>query len=359
METDPKTDPKTDPNVVIVILNWNGWQDTIQCLKSLYKINYSNYTVMVLDNNSEDESLEKIKDYAGRMGRFQDPDVKSSSSKSNFLNEHIKFDVFNYNGEFHSNKLNPAEIENFHLNHMQNNLILIENDKNYGFAQGNNIGMEFALKYLSSDYILLLNNDTVVDENFLTELVNEAEKNDQFGFLGPKTYFYQDKNKIQAAGGANIDFIHGESVRVGYDLEDDGRVFCDNQEIDYIMGSCILVRKKVIEKIGFLDATYFTYWEDADWCFRGRESGYKSFYVAKSKIWHKEGTSSPSYSRIYYHSRNRLYFMRKHASKSQYYRFLLYYVPFIVIERLFYFIKVRDLRMYSSMFWGMIDGFRL
>jgi GT2 family glycosyltransferase len=337
-----------DPKVAIIILNWNGWQDTLECLESLYKINYFNYKVLVVDNGSKDESLDKIQDYTAQSTGLE---------------------IINYgNGEF-TQKLNSpgtgiSNKDSFNGNLQKNDLILIENDKNYGFAQGNNIGIEFVLKNLKADYILLLNNDTVVDENFLRELVKKAEEDDKIGFLGSKTYFYHDPNVIQAAGGSNIDFKHGESLRIGYGQEDkDPTINPDSlinhdHEVDYIMGSCILVRKKVIEEIGLLDTVYFTYWEDADWCIRGRESGYKSMYVHQSKIWHKEGTSSPSTSRIYYHSRNRLYFMKKNA-KDQYYSFLLYYIPFIFIERLIHYIKVNDLKTYSFMLRGMLDGFRL
>jgi GT2 family glycosyltransferase len=348
---------KKVPKVIIIILNWNGWKDTIECLESLYQINYPNYDVVILDNDSHDGSLEKIKDYIGNHKSSLEVIHENQPLNLQKINDN---EDFKYMTEIHDYYLRPSysklksEEKNVNMR-----LILIENKKNYGFAQGNNIGIDFGLKHLSPDYVLLLNNDTVVGENFLTELVKVAEKDDEIGFLGPKTYFYHEKNKIQAAGGGIVDFKHGDSVRICHNVIDDGHVANENKKLDYIMGSCILVRKSVIEKIGLLDTVYFTYWEDVDWCFRGLENGYKSVYVYKSEIWHKEGTSSPSYSRIYYHTRNRLYFMKQHASKSQYSRFLLYYVMFIIFERLFHFIKVRDLKTYNSMFRGMIDGFRL
>lgn len=326
-----------DPNVVIIILNWNGWQDTIECLESLHKINYSNYDVLVIDNDSKDDSVERIKDYAS----------------SNYELESFKY----INDEYI--EIVPVKTGIWDENHQLHRFILMENDKNYGFAQGNNIGIEFVLKQIKTDYILLLNNDTVVDEYFLLELVKKAQVNNEIGFLGPKTYFYNQPNIIQAAGGADIDFQHGESIRVGYGLDDNSPQVNEDREVDYIMGSCILVQKNVIEEIGTLDTNYFTYWEDADWCIRGSVRGYKSMYVHKSKIWHKEGTSSPSTSRIYYHSRNRLYFMKKNSSKGQYSRFLLYYLLFIIVERLFHYIKVNDFKTYSCMLRGMLDGFRL
>ncbi|MCE5214153.1 MAG: glycosyltransferase, partial [Methanobacterium sp.] len=102
------------PKVTIVIVNWNGWEDTIECLKSLYHVNYTNFNIIIVDNHSQDDSVKKIKDY----------------------------------------------IEN-------KKLILIVNDENYGFAEGNNIGIRYAQKNFNPDYILLLNNDTIVDKEFL------------------------------------------------------------------------------------------------------------------------------------------------------------------------------------------------
>lgn len=127
-------------DVAIIILNWNGWKDTIECLKSLNNLNYKNYEVIVVDNGSTDNSVEKIKEYIENKPKFK----------------------------------------------------LIANEKNLGFAGGNNIGIRYALNN-EFEYILLLNNDTVVDENFLKPMVELLESSDDIGFVGPKTYFYDKK----------------------------------------------------------------------------------------------------------------------------------------------------------------------
>jgi len=134
------------PHVSIIILNWNGKEDTIKCLQSLRKTRYSNYEIVVVDNGSTGD------------------DVK------------VLGEIF---GDY---------------------IHIIKNDRNYEFAEGNNIGMRYALKK-DTDYILLLNNDTVVDPEFLTELVTMAESDPRFGILGSKIYFYDNPNKIWFAGG--------------------------------------------------------------------------------------------------------------------------------------------------------------
>jgi GT2 family glycosyltransferase len=166
------------PRVAIIILNWNGWEDTLECLESVYQINYPEYDVIVVDNNSEDISIKKIEDYCAGY-------IKVDSNFFNYQNKNpIK--IFEYSSnELQSSKLPEMDV----INSVKPNekLILIKNHKNYGFAKGNNIGISYALKSLDADYVLLLNNDTVVDKDFLTELVDAAKTNDNVGFVGPKS----------------------------------------------------------------------------------------------------------------------------------------------------------------------------
>ncbi len=152
--------------VSIIILNWNGWEDTIECLESLYQINYPNYDVIVVDNGSQNESVEMIKNYAS--GELS---VESDFFEYKKFNKPIK--IFEYSAK----ELESLQIinENYYNLDSNNKLILIKNEVNSGFSEGNNIGINFSLQFLNSNYILLLNNDTVVDKNFLNELVKFAD----------------------------------------------------------------------------------------------------------------------------------------------------------------------------------------
>jgi hypothetical protein len=247
---------------------------------------------------------------------------------------------------------------NYSSPEVRNRLTLIKNHQNHGFADGNNIGMSYALENFNPQYILLLNNDTVVDEKFISEMVSLAETEKDIGFVGSKTCFYDDKNVLQAAGGGYIDLLKGESHEVGFKELDNGQ-HDKIYELDYVGGSCLLVKKIVLEDIGLLDSRFFMYWEDVDWCFTGREHGYKSVYAFKSRIWHKYGTSSENYLKTYYHNRNRLYFTRKHADKKVYQKFLKHFLRDVALESGYQLVYQRNWAMFKALISGTIQGFKL
>jgi len=173
------------PIVSIIILNWNGWEDTLECLESLYQINYSNYEIMVIDNGSEDNSIEKIRKYCEGSLKVKSPFFEYSN-----VNKSLK--LFEYD----ENDFIDLEIVKEYKNlRAPDKLILLKNRKNYGYAEGNNIGIEFTLKNIKSDYVLILNNDTVVEQNFLNEMIEIAESNEKVGCVGSKVYYYNYKGR--------------------------------------------------------------------------------------------------------------------------------------------------------------------
>lgn len=141
-----------------------------------------------------------------------------------------------------------------------------------------------------ADYILLLNNDTIVDSGFLEHLVNAAVLTPDTGMVGPKIYYYSDPNKLWYAGG-KIEWWKGWISHVGVREEDAGQ-YDRGGETDYITGCCVLIKREVIEKIGMLDESYFIYGEDADWSVRCTRAGYTLLFVPAAKIWHKLSVSS-------------------------------------------------------------------
>ncbi len=339
-----------NPRVSIIILNWNGWRDTIECLESLYQITYPDYDVIVVDNGSVDESIEKIKEYC-------EGKIEVNSRFFEYSDKNKPIIIIEYpREEAESCGSNEKEIADLPSNRK---LILIKNEKNYGFAEGNNIAMRYALTSFNPDYILLLNNDTVVDKGFLTELVKIAD-NDEIGFTGPKTYYYNFNGRrdiINFAGG-KLNMWKGKSHHIGGTEIDIGQH--DNvRKVDYIEGSCMLVRKEIFTKIGLLDPKYFAYWEETDWCMRGHRAGYKLVYAPKSKIWHKVSSSVNSKTKIYYLTRNRFWFMEKYATKSQFFSFLLYFFGFQ-----FWFISGihivydQDINAFISFVRGVVNGIK-
>ncbi|GAB4315513.1 MAG: glycosyltransferase family 2 protein [Methanobacteriaceae archaeon] len=325
------------PNVAIIILNWNGWKDTIECLESLYQIDYPNYNVIVVDNASEDDSITKIKKYC--EGEIE---VKSDFFEYNKNNKPIN--IFKFTNE-ESEKVKIIDKKYGNLNSCEK-LILIKNDKNYGFAEGNNIGIRFSLKNLKPDYILLLNNDTVVDASFLLELVKVGEQNERNGILGPKVYNYYHKDTFQVTK-IKLNFNTGKSKLIGLNEKDYGQ-YNKILNTDYVPGSCFLIKSSLLEKVPQLNADYFCYWEEVDFCIRTRKAGYNCLYVPNAKIWHKISQTSNQYTGFlnYYLTRNMFWFMKKYSNNYNYFiiyfficRFLLQLISFSIHKNNFKLIK--------------------
>ena len=239
--------------VYIIVLTWNEYNDTAECLESLGKINYSNYKIILVDNGSQDGSIQKLRKRFGK-------------------NEKIR---------------------------------IIANEKNLGFAGGNNVGIKYAMDK-GADAVLLINNDTIVDPNFLTELVKAEKENKQAGILGSKIYYEENPKRIWSAGG-KVSKLLTKGVHIGYNEIDNGQ-YSEMKKCDYLTACCFLIKKEVIKKIGVLADDYFLYYEDTDYCLRARKAGYDCLYTPASKIWHKISRSSKpgSSSYIYYHTRNGL-----------------------------------------------------
>lgn len=244
---------KKQPRVYIIILNWNNHEDTIELIQSLKKISYNNYKIIVIDNNSSEK------------------------------------DVVNL---FENSK---EEIQ------------LIINKENLGFSGGNNIGIKLSIEE-GADFILLLNNDTIVNTNFLDLLVEKFEHNNQIGIVAPQINFYDNPKKIWSGGG-KISKIRGS----GFIYSNSDQIK-NSKEIDFVSGCCMLIKKDVFQKIGLFDENYFLYIEDTDFCYRVIKNGYKICFTPESQIYHKVfGSTKKSYSALplYYSTRNRLYFARK------------------------------------------------
>jgi GT2 family glycosyltransferase len=241
-----------EPLVTIVIINWNGLKDTDQCLKSLAKVSYTNYKIIVIDNGSENQEAAKIKS--------QHPDI-----------------------------------------------VLIANSYNKGFAAACNQGIEKAIE-LAADYVLLLNNDTVAEEHFLQHLVKYAGNNSNV-ILSPKI-LYAGTSIVQNLGGRLIPLIGG-SINIGKGKP--GANYTKPLSPDFLSGCAIFIPSQAIRQVGMLDPIYFAYYEDADWCYRAKSAGYRLVVLPESIIWHKHSRSSKNAQekKFYYISRNSIIFAKK------------------------------------------------
>jgi GT2 family glycosyltransferase len=326
-------DTKNPPKVVIIILNWNGWKNTVECLESLYKIDYPNYEIVVVDNGSKDDSVRKIGKYAD--GKIK---VESKFLQYDFSNKPLKL-------------IKPT---NDRLPFLQFNkeLILIENKTNLGFAEGTNVGLRLAQKHLA-DYVLLLNNDIVVDRRFLSELIHAAEEAPQIGIVGPTIYYYDRPSTVDFAG-ENLTLWRVK-----------GKEFCTKsknpREVDKIEGSCMLIRRSLLDKIGLLYPKFWAYWEETDFCFRAKKAGFKVVYLPKSEVWHKVASSLGENNslRQYYLNRNRFLFAKRNLSLGNQAKFLVYFFGFEFWLKTAVELKHRQLDGVFTYLRAAFDGLRL
>ena len=243
------------PLVSIVSVNFNQPVVTGELIESLTKITYPAIEVIVVDNGSTVGNLEEI--------------VQKYST--------VK---------------------------------LIKSDVNLGFAGGNNLGIRQA----AGDYILLLNNDTLVEPGFLEPLVEKCRRNHSIGVVSPKIYFSHTPGLLQYTGFSEISTFTTRSIGWGCGMKDENQ-FEEDRETFFGHGAAMLVPRHVIEKVGLMAEIFFLYYEEMDWCKRIRNAGYKIFYVHNSVVYHKESVSTgkDSPAKTYYLNRARILYMRRNV----------------------------------------------
>jgi GT2 family glycosyltransferase len=246
-----------DELTYIILLNWNGLRDTVECIESCARLTYPRFRIVVIDNGSTDGSASVV------HRRFPDVEV-------------------------------------------------IETGCNLGFAGGNNVGIRHALEN-GAGFIWLLNNDTVVEPDALSALVAVMEGDRTAGMAGSKIRYFDDRDRLWYAGAFLDGRVPYRCGHRGLNEEDLGQ-YDDAGETGYVTGCSLLVRRELIEQIGLLDEGLFLYFEDTDWGSRARLSGWKLLYAPRSLVFHKAsatmgGMEAPRMR--YYLARNLLYFVRK------------------------------------------------
>ncbi len=282
---------KNEPLVYIIILNYNGYKDTIECIRSLDHVIYNNLKVVIVDNNSNDESLLQFhKLYAKRHQ-------------------------------------------------------IIESDRNLGYAGGMNLGVNHAMKN-NAEYICILNNDVIVEKDFLTKIIGYMELHDDAGIVGPRICEYNKPDIIQSTG-ANINFYRGlvPHINIG---KNESEVAGQIIQCDYVIGACMVIKRKVIDAIGLMPEDYFLYYEETEWCYQAKRHRYNVICYCDSKILHKGSVSIGKVSGLsrYYLHRNRVVFVKRNVN---YFKFLIF-LTYLLIESTYYIIfkglESRILKMY-------------
>jgi GT2 family glycosyltransferase len=273
--------------VCVVLLNWNGWRDTVECLNSLFKSDCREFAVIVCDNASHDESVEEISQW-GRTALG--------------LNA---FETFT-----------QAQVQDGARMAVTTRYAVISNSGNLGFAGGNNVGIQLALTDPECEYVWLLNNDTVVAPDALSKVIARAEVDPNIGLCGSTLVYYHDQQLVQAWGGARYNRFTGRSKHIGAFAalrdtpSDPGPI---EEQMSYVVGAAMLVRRGYLEQVGLMQDDYFLYYEEIDWCTR-RRNMFRLGYAQDSLVFHKEGASigtdasGGSVLSVYYLYRSRVRF---------------------------------------------------
>lgn len=284
---------RIQPLVSIITVNYNQWEVTAQLLTSLQDVLYPNIEVFVVDNGSREQGFDAL-------------------------------------------------IERFRTVHF------IKSEKNLGFAGGNNL----AIRQSRGEYLLFLNNDTEVAPDFLESLVDCLETKPNAGMASPKIKFFHEENMIQYAGSTTMNPYTGRSYFLGNCQVDRGQ-FDKSACTPFVHGAAMLVSRNVLKTTGLMDERFFLYYEELDWCARAQRDGFTAWYVAQSVVWHKESVSTGKHStlKLYYQTRNRLYFMRRNFPLAQRLLFLSFFTLVSVPKHSFSFLLTRRFD-YLKAFWG-------
>jgi GT2 family glycosyltransferase len=296
------------PKVYIVLVNYNTWEDTIECIESLKKIDYPNYQIIVVDNNSPNDSIKFLKEFfEGKLEVWISPYNPLRKYIFPPSQKPFKYVFMEENDIKKKSKFEDEDVDQ---------IILIKANKNKGFAAGNNIAIKYALKKDDFEYIWILNPDTIVDKNSLKELIRCSKEDDSIGLIGSKLMEYYSPDKIQSLGGLYNPLIASMKYPTSRKEINDTDT---NTYIYYPQGASMLVKKDFIKDVGLMCEDYFIYFEEIDWVIRGMQKNWKASYCESSVVYHKEGASIGSnkistnrsdLSEFFFH-RNRIIFTKK------------------------------------------------
>jgi len=252
-----------EPFIGIIMVNYNGLTDTVECIDSIRQMSYKNFKIIVVDNKSTDDSVKRLRE-----------------------------------------KKMEADFE------------LIECESNLGFSAGNNAGIQYALD-LGVEYLLLINNDTLTDTEFLKNLMDKTTQLPK-NSVTTGTIYYSENRKMIWYGGGGFNKRTAKVSHFGFGSQM-FRLPPDPIEVSFISGCCMCIPSAIIEKVGLLDENYFLYEEDVDYCYRLQNNGVKLFYIPDAVLYHKVSSSTGKTNQMsattqYYMVRNKFFFINRYYS---------------------------------------------
>ncbi len=259
--------------ITIILVNWNGWGDTLECVDSILKSDYQDYRIIIVDNNSDDLSVNFIQNWF-----FANKNYFAKNSSDNKSERKILFNKYIYKSSLSElNSINnPSESTN--VNYMD--VFLVQSDINGGFGYGCNIGLRLGQSLGSSAY-WLLNNDCVISPTSLGMISKELENRPNVIF-GTILMYYYKPNVIQVAGGGFFNRITGRVKSVNY--------LGNKKKLDFINGASLIISDFCYQEVGGFDKNIFMYFEENDFCIRAKRKGF-AFELVETITYHKHGGS--------------------------------------------------------------------
>ncbi len=289
--------------VNVIIVNYKGWKDTIECLESILKSDYTSITIFVVDNSEDSVSIEKLEDWA--LGRLYVENSRYNNIIKPFSKKPLGYKII-------------TEDEFIRFNYDEEKILFIKSDNNKGFAAANNIVLKRMLNSSHDSFIFLLNNDTVIQKSTIRNFVYGYEKVPNIGIAGGVLLEYSDGNVIQSVGG-KYNYLFGLTKQVFENKEINDLPLDHHLEIDYPVGAAMFLSTTILKETGLMNEEYFLYFEELDWVSRNAKK-YTTTYLDNCYVYHKGGASIESQSKSFlsdkYSLINRIKFAKRYNRRN-------------------------------------------
>lgn len=286
-------------HVLIILVNYKGHFDTVECLESIFKLTDVNFKVAIVDNSEDENSIEYISNWA--LGKTTTIDTQHPHLIYPLHQKPIDFDVRN------ESETDVQFVKS----------ITIIRSKNRGFAAANNVALAYSLRQ-NFDFFWLLNNDTIIEADSLSSLLKCSHENSKTGIWGSKLLLYQNPTVLQGVGGRYNKWF-GKVSEIGYLQADHNQWDAKDFTMDYVIGASMFIEKRFLLDVGLMEEDYFLYYEELDWAIRGKQKDWNIGYCSKSRVYHKMGSSinekqtrGPSLLADYYSARNRVLITKRY-----------------------------------------------